>query len=105
MMTEKDVLKFLQKVYPDYNFSSGYIGNCGYCGGKYIDDRSYRVWCKDVYEEVWDGTVQSMSIKLGSKENMDRRSPREWMLLLMNAVKRIERGLKLQSGSKKKLNI
>ena len=90
-MTQQEVLEYLQKTYPDYDFRSGYIGNVGYCGGKYIDDRSFRIWCNDVYETIWSGHSQPISIKLGSQEDLDTRSEHEWILLLMYAVKYIER--------------
>jgi len=90
-MTQQQALEYLQKVYPDYDFKSGYIGNVGYCGGKYIDDRSFRIWCEDVYETLWNGHSQPMTIRLGNQNDLDTRSEREWILLLMRAVKRIER--------------
>ena len=89
-MIQQQALEYLQQVYPDYDFRSGYIGNVGYCGGKYIDDRSFRIWCYNVYETVWDGTKQAMSIKLGDVKDLHQRSESEWILLLMRAVKRIE---------------
>jgi len=86
----QEVVETLEKVYPDYDFRSGYIGNVGYCGGKYIDDRSFRIWCSDIYI---DGTWGSheLYISLGSQEDMDKRSDCEWIMLLMRAVKYIER--------------
>lgn len=90
-MTQQLALEMLQQIYPDYDFTSGYIGNVGWCGGHYIDDRSFRIWCQDVYEMVWNGHVQPMSIRLGSAEEMGSRNEREWTLLLMRAVRRIER--------------
>jgi hypothetical protein len=90
-MTQQQVLEYLQKTYPDYDFRSGYIGNVGWCGNKYIDDRSFRIWCDDVQETLWSGHVQSISIRLGSREDIENRSDQEWILLLMYAVKYIER--------------
>jgi len=90
-MTQQQALEYLQQVYHDYDFRSGYIGNVGYCGGHYIDDRSFRIWCDDVYETLWNGHTQPMTIRLGSKENLDTRTEKDWIILLMRAVKRIER--------------
>lgn len=90
-MTQQEALEYLQQVYPDYDFRSGYIGNVGYYGGVYIDDRSFRIWCDDVYETLWDGHIQPMSVKLGNQHDLDTRTDKEWILLLMNAIKRIER--------------
>jgi hypothetical protein len=90
-MTQQEVLEYLQKIYPDYNFRSGYIGNVGWCGNKYIDDRSFRIWCDDVYETILVWSFAPISIKLGSQEDIEKRSDQEWILLLMYAVKYIER--------------
>jgi hypothetical protein len=69
-MTTEQKLEALRAKFPTLILSHGYIGNCGFVGRTYIDDRSWRIFTNLQTEDVYGGKTR-VSIPLTGPDDFD----------------------------------